>query len=427
MLEFVNRLNELKKLRSFSGKLAVLFGRRRVGKTTLVEQWLKERRHSYTQAIEGSEYEQLEQLVADLAPVLPQGIFPKSWSEFLAALKLIREECVIVIDEFPYLVRSKPSLPSILQRWIDHDQPKTIQLALLGSSQSMMHDAFMQSKAPLYERADLLLRVEPMSYKHFCDACSYDPLKIESFLIFSLVGGVPRYWRYAAQLGSILNVADQMFFAKGSYLEDEPDRLLKDENITGQQAKAIFEAIGRGSSRASEIAARMQIPQTGLSKPMTVLIQSNLVIRTVPFGENSRNSKRTLYRIGDYALRFWYQVYSIHRSRWHHYDEDQKLSLIRIHADSVLEDEFRKMYPEAARYWSGSRAEFDCVRFAPKDTRKVIVSELKIGRLKVAEKAKIAADVESKFLTAPLANTYKLAGVEVLDGGDALRKLVEQG
>lgn len=425
---FVNRAHELKVLEKAKAGLIVIFGRRRVGKTALVKKWMNLKSEIknavYTQAIEGSPVVQIEQIVADLDGVLPKGLHPKTWQELLAAIALIKGKQIITVDEFPYLVRTNPSLPSIIQKWIDHDQPLGQTLVLLGSSQTMMHGVFLDASSPLYERADLIIKVEPMSYQHYCEANSLKPTDMDNFLMFSMMGGIPRYWQYVANVSDVLDVADGLFFGKSARLEDEPDRLLKDEDISGQQAKAIFESIGRGSVKPSEIGARMGIPQTGLSKPLGILMSANLIVRELPFGDSPRNSKKTLYKITDYALRFWYQVYSPHRTRWHHYDRAQKLKLVRDHAAGVLEDEFRKIHLDAARYWEGSNLEFDCVRHAPKHGEQVIVTEIKYREISEAEKSSIASEIKQKFLASRLGENFELAQVEVLGGVDVLRAIL---
>ena len=221
--------------------------------------------------------------MADFEGIIPEGLTASSWMELFPILSLIREDCVIVIDEFPYLVRTTSSLPSQLQRWIDHKQPDCVQLVLLGSSQTMMNDIFLSSSSPLFERANQIIHLQPMSYKHFCEALTIDPRQIDSFEKFSLIGGVPKYWAHIDKDWDVCKIADELYFKKGAHLESEPDRLLKDEDISGMQAKAIFEALGRGAQRPSEIANRLGIKQTGLSKPMNILLQTSLVTRALPF------------------------------------------------------------------------------------------------------------------------------------------------
>ncbi len=397
MSKFVNRLDELETLKESQAGLTVVFGRRRIGKTTLIDRWGESQPYFYSQAIEGAESIQVTQLVEDLADVLPGGLKAKSWAELLPILSLIRQKAVIAIDEFPYLVRSQASLPSRLQKWLDHDRPENLRLVLLGSSQTMMNSLFLNSKAPLYERADLILHVQPMGYRFFCESVGVDPYDSSQFEKYSLVGGVPRYWASVRHRDSAQDIAERLFFSRFAQLETEPDRLLKDEEINGMQAKSIFECIGRGAHKPSEIAARMGIEQTALSKPIQVLLHTSLVKRSLPFGESTRSSKRTLYTISDYALMFWYGSYSPHRSRWHTYSDKQKQQIIHIHASAVLEDSYRNLFPDGARYWDGQEAEFDCIRYAPSDSTKLIITEIKHREIKASEKASLSQEMTKYF------------------------------
>ncbi len=402
-----------------------MFGRRRVGKTALIRKFGEGRDLLYSQAIEGSPSMQIEQLCADLQPAISAEFKPKNWREFFSLLSLSKASRTIVIDEFPYLVRSDASLASILQNWVDHDQPERLQLILLGSSQTMMHSIFLSSKSPLYDRADLIVKVKPMSFKHYLESNGAKKEFIDEFLKFSMMGGIPRYWKYVDRDADVMEVADALFFGRSARLEDEPDRILRDEDVGGQQAKAVLESLGRGSVKPTEIAGRMGIPQTALSKPLRILMDANLVTRTIPFGESPRNSKRTWYKIEDYALRFWYQVYSPHRSRWHHYSRSEKINLIRIHAGSVLEDEYRKLFPEACPYWEGEHFEMDCLRFANGDPRSVIVTELKLGKMRTNERQILEEKNRENFTKSQLSQRYRLAGIEILDAEDALKKILK--
>lgn len=420
MSVFVNRIDELSVLKESDAGLTVVFGRRRIGKTTLVGRWGATQPYFYSQAIEGGESIQISQLMDDLSGIIPAGLKARSWVEFLPILSIIKEKCIIAIDEFPYLVKSQPSLPSRLQKWLDHDRPEGLRLVLLGSSQTMMNSLFLNSKAPLYERANLILHVQPMGYRFFCESIGVDRFDSRQFEKYSLVGGVPRYWASVRPLDSPQDVAERLFFGRFAQLESEPDRLLKDEDINGMQAKSIFECIGRGSHKPSEIAGRMGIKQTALSKPLQILLHTSLIKRSSPFGENTRSTKRTLYSIADYALRFWYGSYSPHRSRWHTYGDEKKQQIISNHASQVLEDSYRSLFPDGERFWDGQNAEFDCVRHDAHDATKVIITEIKHREIKASEKAKISHEMERKFLASKLASHFQLGGIEVLGTDDVL-------
>jgi AAA+ ATPase superfamily predicted ATPase len=319
-LSFVNRKSELKELdeAAAAGGLLVFFGRRRVGKTRLLAHWLSSHNGLYSQAIESSTEIQLDQTYRDLQPQLTTAITPKSWAELLEVLRLQKKKrWILCLDEFPYLVNADPSLPSVLQRWLDHSQPKQSLLLLSGSSTRMMNDLFLNRSAPLYGRARKLVHVRPMSYAAFCGACGLNPTEPESFSRFSIVGGIPKYWEFVDPKASALELAEKLFFGFAPYLDQEPARVLRDEGIAGLNALSLLEAVGRGAEKPSEIAARLGTAQTNLSRLLQQLLDASILERELPYGESVRSTKRTHYRIQDPALRFWFRVYSPHRSRWH--------------------------------------------------------------------------------------------------------------
>ena len=381
-MKFVNRNKELKILNEAPPGLYVVFGRRRIGKSSLLDKWGEKHSVSYTQAIEGSSILQIEQCVEDLKEIIPEGIIPRSWEEFFSTLSLIDRPVSLVVDEFPYLVKSSPELPSIIQKWLDRKIPSKFCLILLGSSQTMMHGLFLDSRSPLFERAKILLRLMPLGYRDFCECLSCDLNNLDTFENYALVGGVPRYWEFLDPNMQASENASSLFFEDGARLENEPDRLLKDENISGLQARSILEFIGRGAHRPSEIASRMKLNQSSLSSVFQILLNSALIHKETPFpATSSDNSKKALYRISDFALRFWYKTYSPHRTRWYLYSKSEKQNLIHQHSATVLEDSFRALYKDSSRYWEGDNIEIDSVRYDPENLKAVIITEIKHSNL----------------------------------------------
>jgi uncharacterized protein len=416
-LPFVNRTAELKELDAAAkqGGLLVLYGRRRVGKTRLLAHWLARRGGLYSQAIESTATMQIEQVYRDLAPRLATSITPKSWQELLELLRLQgKKRWILCLDEFPYLANADASLPSMLQRWIDHEQPAGSLLILCGSSTRMMNDLFLNRSAALYGRAHKLLRIEPMSYAAFCRARKLQAGDAQSFSRFAMVGGVPHYWEHVQPQQSLLELADSLYFGFAPHLEDEPARILRDEGFSGLNALSVLEAIGRGAAKPSEIAARLGTAQTNLPRLFQQLLDVSLLERELPFGESVRSTKRVLYRIKDPALRFWFQVYSPHRSRWRNYSAQQKLKLLHDHASSVFEDYCRQLFPGAARYWEGD-VEFDLVHSDPSDEAGLIVSEVKWKQLSPTERRKIRVNLEQRWQRSALRHRYAEVKFAVLD------------
>ena len=418
-LSFSNREAELKELNASAagGGLLVVFGRRRVGKTRLLAHWLKDRNGLYSQAIESSVEIQIEQVFKDIQSGLTTAIAPKSWAELLELLSLQKgERWILCLDEFPYLVASDPSLPSVLQRWLDHGKSERSLLILSGSSTRMMNDIFLNRSAPLYGRARKLLHLRPMSYSAFCDACHLKSSDMQSFERYSLVGGIPKYWEFVDPKVSILQLADELFFGFAPFLDQEPTRILRDEAIKGLNALSLLEAIGRGAERPSKMAARLGTVQTNLSRLLQQLLDASILEREIPFGESLRSTKRTYYRIQDPTLRFWFRVYSPHRTRWHHYDNHQKALLIHEHASTVFEDFCRQQYPGATRYWERN-LEFDLIRSEHGDggQQKLIVSEVKWRRIPPREKQQLLLRLEETWQHSGLQKRYPHVSFEVLD------------
>jgi AAA+ ATPase superfamily predicted ATPase len=428
-LSFTNRTAELKELESAAtaGGLLVVFGRRRVGKTRLLAHWLKPRKGLYSQAIEGSKEIQLEQVFRDIQDRLTTSLVPKSWAELFELLSLQNERLILCLDEFPYLVAADPSLPSVLQRWLDHGKPKQFLLILSGSSTRMMNNLFLNRSAPLYGRARKLLHIEPMSYAAFCAACRLNPANMESFTRYALVGGIPKYWEFVEAKASAIDLANELFFGFAPYLDQEPVRVLRDEGISGANAVSLLEVIGRGAEKPSEMASRLGTVQTNLSRLLQQLLDASVLIREIPFGESHRSTKKTRYHIQDPALRFWFRVYSPHRTRWHSYNRAEKSKLLHDHASTVFEDFCRQQHAEASRYWEGD-LEFDFVRAEQRNggPERAVVSEVKWKHLSSSERTRIEKHLTEAWQRCALRNRYKEVVFEILDT-NVLKKTLREG
>lgn len=413
-MKFINRTIEFAQLdRSFK-KLGFLvcYGRRRIGKTRLIKEWLKDKENVlYTQAIVSSPSLQLEQIFDDIKGNLETKIQPKNWSELFEILGHSKKKLILCIDEFPYLVEQDPSLPSVFQKWIDHSKTQ-IFFILSGSSQRMMNDIFLKPNASLFGRADSILHIEPMSYREFLRGTRL-PKSADSFALFSIVGGVPKYWEAVESETSPEKFVAQNFFASGAIFESEPDRILLDEKVNGIVARTVLDCIGKGSHKLSEIAARMQTPATNLTRVMELLRDSSLIERQHPFGENGKSSKRSLYRISDPCLRFWYNVYSPHLSRWHLYSLVEKNELMRLHASTVFEDVVRSNFPHAARYWEPN-CEFDCVYLTNAKTNEIVIVEAKYGQVTRQERVTLENNLKEKFLASQLSKKYQCKQFKVI-------------
>ncbi|MBL9116226.1 MAG: ATP-binding protein [Verrucomicrobiaceae bacterium] len=415
-LDFVNRVKEQEELAAAArkGGLLVIFGRRRVGKSRLLRQWLAVNGGMYSQAIEGPQDMQIKQVFEDIKGQLGTQIMPKTWPEMFEVLSLQKKPWVLCLDEFPYLTATDGSLPSQLQRWIDQALPKGCLLILAGSSTRMMNDLFLNRSAPLYGRAHKLLQVKPMDYEAFCQACGLKAAAMASFDQFSLVGGIPKYWEFVEKGADAIALAEALYFDFAPYMEQEPQRILRDEGVIGANAVSVLEAVGRGAERPSEIAMRLGTAQTNLSRLLQQLLDASVLERELPYGESVRTTKKILYRIADPTMRFWFRVYSPHRSRWMTYTEEEKQKLIHDHASTVFEDMCRARYPGASRYWE-KNFELDLVAPDPEHERHLLVAEVKWHKLSASERRQIQSQLENKWQRCALATKYPKVRVEVFD------------
>jgi uncharacterized protein len=410
-LRFLGREEEQRRLRQAlrSGGFRVVTGRRRVGKTALLRKLCDENDGLYHQAVEGTAPQQLLHLCEEVGDRL--SIFaattPPSWSEFFKLLARERLPRLIVLDEFPYLTQGDAMLPSLLQKWVDHELPKhRTLLVIAGSSQSMMDSHVLRREAPLYGRAILQLHLQPLSYDLFCRAFRRRVDQAASFSRYSLVGGVPQYWQWLSG-SSPIEQAERLFFQPSVLLAQEPVYSLREEGVTGTLPKAILDLIGRGVSKLGKLAARLNTSPGNLSRPLALLLELGLIQRELPFGETERSSKRTLYRIDDPALAFYYGIYLPQRSRWFTLSTKAKASLLELHTSRVWETFCRQTYPGSRRYWE-SQVEIDLV--APFEANRHLVAECKWQHLSAREEAGLLQDLKDRFARTALVK--KLARVE---------------
>jgi len=404
---FWDREREMREIRRRlrSRGFGYVTGRRRVGKTATLVKACEAAGGFYHQAVEGTPEQQLLHLAEEIARVLPvfHDVVPRTWNEFFRLLSLERLPRFIVFDEFPYWVQGDPNLPSLVQKWIDHDLPKSNTLMVVsGSSQSMLYSQFLREGSPLYGRASFRLHLEPLSYTWFCKALKYKETDPLSFVRFSLVGGVPYYWKLLSR-GSVTRQADELYFQPSALLAEEPALWIREEGITGNLPKAILDLIGRGVNKPNELGARLGVVQGNLSRPLALLLDLNLIQRELPFGESPRTTKKVLYRIHDPALSFYYGVFLPNRSVWKLLKGKERLDLLERNASRQWEYFCRELYPGAARYWE-PKIEIDLV--APlKGKEEYIVAECKWTNLNQEEKKGLLEELKKKFEKTKLAQT----------------------
>jgi len=314
---FIGREKELSGLnaRYNSGKyeLAVIWGRRRVGKTHLIREFVKNKKSIYFTAAEGTErrnldilslavFNGLEEKVRTVSPVF------NTFAECLDYLyeKAKEEKLVFVIDEYPYFAQSEKSVSSLLQQYIDHKFQNTdIMIILCGSSMSFMENQVMGDKSPLYGRRTCQYKITAFDFKA---SALFHPgfTKHEQAVIYSMTGGIPQYLLQIDVKKSFRKNIIDSFFSADSLLFEEPGNLIKQELREPAVYNSIITAIATGSSKLSEIASKSHMTTSACSIYLSSLMSLGIVKKELPI-LSEPTSRNTIYRLNDGMFRFWYR------------------------------------------------------------------------------------------------------------------------
>lgn len=316
-MNFVDRIEETARLRDALSRekssLVVVYGRRRLGKSTLIKRVLSDGDVYFLADRSEGQHQRtlLAKVVAQVFPDFDKLTYPDWESLFRAVNYRTDKRFTLCLDEFPYLVEQSPELPSVLQKLVDEKQLK-YNLVLCGSSQNMMYGLFLDSTAPLYGRADEIMRLTPIRLPYIQEALSLDAMNaIEEYAVW---GGVPRYWELRENRSSLADALWHNILSVNGTLYEEPVKLFQDDVKDIVKTSTIMSYIGSGANRLSEIAARCNEPATNLSRPLKKLIDLGFLEKDVPFGIDEKNAKKSLYKIADPFMAFYYQFVVPNRS-----------------------------------------------------------------------------------------------------------------
>ena len=311
---FIGREKELKSLEGLyaSGKFefAVLYGRRRVGKTALLTQFIRDKRAIYFMGVESSAKQNLENLSKSILEYASGIAADTSFLSFQAALEYVfklaeQERVILVLDEYPYVARSSKSLASTLQLLIDRNQDTSrLMLILCGSSMSYMEDQVLAYKAPLYGRRTAQMKLLPFDFEETCRYFSHFRGE-DKALAYGIAGGTPQYLLQINDRLSIEENIKNTFLNPISFLYEEPVNLLKQEVREPAIYTAIITAIAAGASRMSEISSKVGENTNVCASYIKNLISLGIVRKEIPYGEKA--SRKSLYFIEDNMFRFWHR------------------------------------------------------------------------------------------------------------------------
>ena len=316
-MNFVDRIEETARLRDALSRekssLVVVYGRRRLGKSTLIKRVLSDSDVYFLADRSEGQHQRtlLAKVVAQVFPDFDKLTYP-DWESLFRAVNYRTDKCfTLCLDEFPYLVEQSPELPSVLQKLVDEKLLK-YNLVLCGSSQNMMYGLFLDSTAPLYGRADEIMRITPIRLPYIQEALDLDAVSsVEEYAVW---GGVPRYWELRENRNSLSDALWHNILSINGNLYEEPIKLFQDDVKDIVKTSTIMSYIGSGANRLSEIAARCNEPATNLSRPLKKLIDLGFLEKDVPFGIDEKNAKKSLYKIADPFMAFYYQFVVPNRS-----------------------------------------------------------------------------------------------------------------
>ncbi|HKM22478.1 MAG TPA: ATP-binding protein [Lachnospiraceae bacterium] len=312
---FIGRENELNTLHSLwnanSFACALIYGKKYVGKTSLIAEFSKGKKTIFFSALPSTESDNL----ASFSKALFSCISPAThtipvFDDFETILQNIdtfaqKERVLLVIDNFSNLYRSSPDILKLLQRFVEHEFAATnLFLILADASLNFMTDTMMSSKSPLYGLYSVALKLEPFDYKETAQFFpDYTPE--DKALVYGITGGIPYYLEKLDAKADIKSNIMSAFFLRNALFAETPSMIMKQELRELTTYNAILTAIANGSVRLNEIAERAGL-ETGLCvKYLKALASMDIIEKETPVA--SRDRKKSFYQISDYMFRFWYR------------------------------------------------------------------------------------------------------------------------
>lgn len=409
MIGRVQEMNQLERMyTSARFEFMVMYGRRRIGKTTILQEFSKTHKTIFFSAQEKNDALNLQDF-SRLVQEYFDGNFISNFANWEDALNYLGrksqdQKIVLIVDEFPFLAETNPSIKSILQHKIDHDwKDRNLFLILCGSSVSFMLNDVMGYKSPLYGRSTGSMEVQPFDY---LESAAFFPnySEEEKLIAYGMLGGVPRYLNAFDPGRSLRGNLISEILAEGTFLNDEPQTMLRMELREPAVYNSILEAVANGCNRVVEIADRIHEEKSKCSKYMLTLQTLHLLKKHVPCGEPN-GSKKGIYEITDHFYRFWYRYVFSNKSYYSMLGVDKA-------ADEIMREINEYMGPvfeDICRQYLIRRAKAGTLPFTPYIIGKwwgnnpVIKAQDDIDLLALDRKGERGIFVECKFRNRPMA------------------------
>ena len=315
-MKFLGREKEildLEKEYARDGGFVVIYGRRRIGKTTLIKQFIKSKTAFYFLATKEVESQSMKRFAGVIARTTGNSVMQKAaFSDWLDLFQAVadykpNEKKVLVIDEFPYLVKVNDSFPSILQNaWDEILKDSNVMLILCGSLISMMKKHALSYESPLYGRRTAQMRIAPLPF-----TTVYENQKLsfeEAAEQYSITGGVPKYMEFFSDGQPLYEQIKENVLSKNGFLYEEPNFLLTDEVQVPTNYFSIIKVIADGNHKLGTIAGILGLETSALTPYLKTLSELGIIEKQVPVTEkNAEKTRKGLYFISDNFLRFWFR------------------------------------------------------------------------------------------------------------------------
>ncbi|MCH3904461.1 MAG: ATP-binding protein [Lactobacillus sp.] len=325
---FVARKRELQRLNKMyespTFQMAVIYGRRRVGKTSLIREFIKDKPAIYSQGIQTVAKQNLALFADDISAFIKDTSLipsPASYANYRDAFTYIetvagqlKQKLILVLDEYPYFAESDPAISSELQTVIDHlyKQKNNIMLILCGSSMSFMEHQVLGEKSPLYGRRTAQLKINPFTIfetKEMLTRVSNTDL----LAYYGLTGGIPQYLAGIDQKLSFSQNLEELFLYPDSFLFNEPNILLEQEFNNPTLYFAILSAIAKGKTRFNEIFEDTDLKNSSNLVPrLNNLLELGIIEQKIPIF--SKSTRKGIYVIKDNLFRFWFRFIATQQS-----------------------------------------------------------------------------------------------------------------
>ena len=318
---FYDRIHEMtflnKQYEEENSSFIILYGRRRVGKTELLRQFLKEKNGIFFLATESSSQENIKDFSAQCEVFLQDNSFHlipfNSWESIFSTLihhnnfgKLDpNHKTIIIFDEFPYLIQADSSIPSVFQKiWDIQLSGLPVMFILCGSSVSIMESNVLGYKSPLYGRRTGQWKVNPLSFQYLHNFLPWEPADLVR--TYSVVGGIPAYVQKFDKSISFWDNISNNILEKGSFLYNEAEILLNYEFRQPANYITLLRAIASGKGTMGEICNATGMDKGMVSKYLHTLLSLHILKDELPVTSHA-GARGKKYRIIDPYLLFWFR------------------------------------------------------------------------------------------------------------------------